>query len=361
MPYSILTSPSATTVNGANFLPGGTSTSFRVWAPNASGVDLHIAPSDAVTPQVLALAKDATGEYWSADIDGVSSQDQYRFWITNVGGGGENPGGIYTRVDPYARDVESSDYSAPAYVVQPATAAHFSSFNAPARNQYIIYQLHIGSFGGLNDSLAATVQNRTATFRQIADNKLDYIQQMNFNAVEFLPTSQEPFKQNEGYAPANFFAPDTDYGSPQDLVYLVDQCHKRGLAVIYDVVYNHAVADDAFNRLLQFDGNTVNQNRGIYFSTMNNFGPVPDFDRPEVQQFFEDNESQSFAELGADGLRFDSAQAILGTIHQTEVMSNMLAAAKAAFPNKFYVAEHNDPVWAVDTCSARRRFQTFRA
>ena len=87
-----------------------------------------------------------------------------------------------------------------------------------------------------------------------------------------------------------------------DLRFLVDQCHQHGLAVIFDVVYNHVVADDQFDRLIEFDGNTVNNQRGIYFSTMDNFGPVPDFDRPEVMSFFTDNIRQCFREFDGDAL-----------------------------------------------------------
>jgi hypothetical protein len=82
-----------------------------------------------------------------------------------------------------------------------------------------------------------------------------------------------------------FFAPEFDYGGSSDLRALVDQCHGKGLAVIFDVVYNHVVEADAEDRLLVFDGNTESNGRGIYFSTFDNFGPVPNFDKSAVRDF----------------------------------------------------------------------------
>ena len=272
--YKILKAPSAPSSGmGANLLSDGTGVSFRVWAPNASAVRVLLRASDAESYQSLDLAPDLNNaNYYSADVRGAGREHQYRFSIDNNRQGPDNPGGVFERVDPYARDVETSDADAPGFITNPAF--EFIPFQSPRFEDYLIYQLHIGSFAGLGDGLANQVANRTAAFRQIADNKLDYVRSMNFNAVEFLPTTQTPFKTSEGYVPSNFFSPEVDYGDPDDLCYLIDQCHRRGLAVILDVVYNHVVEGDAFNRLLTFDGNTVNRNRGVYFSAFDNFGNV---------------------------------------------------------------------------------------
>jgi 1,4-alpha-glucan branching enzyme len=346
--FTVLQAPSNPNSGmGANLLAGGTGASFRVWAPNASSVRVLLRASDADDYQALALAPDATNaQYFSADIGGAVLETQYRFSITNSGIGAFNPGGVFERVDPYVRDVESSDAAAPGFITAPAFA--FTPFATPAFADFIIYQMHIGSFAGLNDDLAGSIVNRVATFRQIAEHKLDRIRQMNFNAVAFLPTNQTPSGASEGYAPTNFFTPEVAYGDPDDLCFLVDQCHRRGLAVIFDVVYNHVVADAAFDRLLQFDGNTVHGNRGIYFSDFDNFGPVPDFGRPEVVAFFTDNARQCFREFNADGIRFDSCHAIRDGSGKPAPMSAILNAVRKDFPGKFLIAEHDNPIFAVN-------------
>jgi 1,4-alpha-glucan branching enzyme len=113
-------------------------------------------------------------------VAGVAPGDEYRFSIVNdPRRGPDNPGGVFERVDPYARDVTSADAVAPAIVTVPPTPVH-RAFPA----DLVIYQLHIGSFAGLNDGIA--VVNRRATFRQIADHKLARIAELGFTAVEFL-------------------------------------------------------------------------------------------------------------------------------------------------------------------------------
>jgi len=103
------------------------------------------------------------------------------------------------------------------------------------------------------------------------------------------------------------------YGTPDDLRRLVDACHARGLAVFFDVVYNHM---DTTDNLWQFDGNTDHRTidsdpatgGGIYFSTVETgFGRRPDHDSPDVQRFFIENAAMWFDEYHVDGLRFDSA------------------------------------------------------
>jgi 1,4-alpha-glucan branching enzyme len=342
---------------GANLsAAGAAAASFRVWAPNASQVVLRLRP-DAVTPFTdLQLHQDAPGsQYYSGDVCDVAAGHQYRFLITNNGTGQYNPGGLYERIDPYARDVVSPDAASPAIVVDPAYA--FAAFGTPRFEDFIIYQMHIGSFAGLNDAFAGTEANQTATFRDIADashadlldRKLDYIRDLNFDAVEFLPTNSYAFHRSEGYAPKNFFAPEYDYGRSADLRYLVDQCHKRELAVIFDVVYNHVVAQDAEDRLLRFDGNTESNGRGIYFSTFDNFGPVPNFDRPAVRDFFVDNARMCFREYNVDGLRFDSAHAIRGQAGGPAALSDIVGRIAAEFPDKFLIAEYDKPLYALQT------------
>jgi 1,4-alpha-glucan branching enzyme len=349
MPYTIANAPSSDTSGmGANLRGNGPHTSFRVWAPNASRTQLRIRPDSNAPFTELDLAQDHNPEYWSADLDGVTDGDRYRFLITNNQLGPLNPGGLYERIDPYARYAPNPDAAAWAVVIDPSFG--FTQRASLNFADYNIYQLHVGSFAGLNDPLSGEVVNRVASFRQLCsplDNKLDYIRDLNFNAVQFLPTSQSPAATGEGYAPENFFAPESAFGAPADLRFLVDQCHRRGLAVIFDVVYNHVVAADADDRLLRFDGNIENNNRGIYFSVFDNFGPVPNFDKSAVRDFFIDNARMLFREYDVDGLRFDSAHAIRGSDGSPKALHAIVGQIASEFPDKFLIAEFDNPTFAV--------------
>jgi 1,4-alpha-glucan branching enzyme len=162
--YTVLRAPSGPTSGmGANLLPQGAGASFRLWAPNASAVDLLLQPN-ASTPAVsVPLQMDARGsEYFSADISGVKAGDYYRFQITNNGIPPNNPGGLFERIDPDARDIDNPDAASPAIVADPTFG--FAAFVAPSLANCVIYQAHIGSFAGLNDAFAGAVTKMTASF-----------------------------------------------------------------------------------------------------------------------------------------------------------------------------------------------------
>ena len=314
--YALLAAPSATTPLGATLFANKRSASFRVWAPNASAVQVLVQPNSASAQSSFALKTD-TGNpaYWSADIDGVAPGHLYQFSVQNKGGDAFDPGGLpLLRADPCARQATSSDPKLPTVVIDPADFQFQASFNTPQFQNFIMYQAHVGSFAGKNDGLPVITDanGSTASFSDFS-TKLDYIRSLNFNAVQFLPNGEYRGAEGEAYNPSNYYAPEMLYGTPDQLRSLIDACHQRGLAVFLDVVYNHM---DTIDNLWQFDGNNDHRTDvsdattggGIYFSTVETgFGRRPDHDSPDVQRFFIDNASMWFDEYDVDGLRFDSA------------------------------------------------------
>ena len=344
--YALLFAPSTTSALGANLLANQTSASFRVWAPHASAVSVLLQPDGASPQATFMLRPDiANPAYWSADITGVVPGHLYQFAIQNRGGDQFDPGGLpLLRADPCAREVTSSDPKLPATIVNPATYRFQFPFDTPQFQNFIIYQAHVGSFAGKNDGLPVVTDanGSTATFTDFG-TKLDYIRSLNFNAVQFLPNGEYKGTEGEAYNPSNYYAPERLYGSPDELRALVDACHGRGLAVFFDVVYNHM---DNIDNLWQFDGNNDHRTDvsdattggGSYFSTVETgFGRRPDHDSPDVQRFFIENAGMWFDEYHADGLRFDSAANFsfggLKAIVQTLI---------ERYPNKFIYAEDND-------------------
>jgi 1,4-alpha-glucan branching enzyme len=356
--YAVTAAPSGTTELGVHLLPGGAGASFRVWAPNASAVNVLLRPLNANPIQRFPLSRDAANQaYWSVDISGVSVGHLYQFEITNRGGDRYDPGGLpFLCADPCARQVTSSDPTLPTIVVDPTTFAFTSPFRTPSFENFIIYQAHVGSFAGRDDGICVYTDSNggTARFDQF-ELKLDYIRSMNFNAVQFLPTGEYRGSEGEAYNPSNYYAPEVLYGSPDDLRRLVDACHGRGLAVFLDVIYNHM---DPTHNLWQFDGNTDHRTDesnprtggGIYFSKVDadNYGRRPDHDNPNVQRFFIENAAMWFNEYHVDGLRFDSAvnfsEGGLRAIVQRLIND---------FPNKFIYAEDSDPNYIFNTIGFR--------
>jgi 1,4-alpha-glucan branching enzyme len=173
------------------------------------------------------------------------------------------------------------------------------AFTEPPFNTMVIYELHIGTFA---KTFAGAVQ------------KLDYLKGLGINAVEVLPIIQNPLFADHkpadhdwGYDPVQLFAIKSKYGTPRDFKEFVKQCHQRQMAVIVDVVYNHLVGNNLLNA---FGGFTTPQiPAGIFFygadRARTDFGPRPDFGRPQVRQYIIDNALLLLRDYGVDGLRLD--------------------------------------------------------
>jgi 1,4-alpha-glucan branching enzyme len=345
--YALVSAPSTASGIGARLPAGRSSACFRVWAPNASAVSVYLQPDPSQPQSVFGLQPDAGNPaYWSADIAGVAAGHLYQFSVQNRGGDPFDPGGLpLLRTDPCARQVTSSDPKLPALVVDPSTYRFQAPFDTPQFQNFIVYQAHIGSFAGKSDGLPviSDVNGSTASFADFR-TKLDYIRSLNFNAVQFLPNGEYRGSEGEAYNPSNYYAPELLYGAPDDLRALVDACHQRGLAVFFDMVYNHM---DSTDNLWQFDGNNDHRTDasdattggGIYFSTVDTgYGRRPDHDSPDVQLFFIQNAAMWFDEYHADGLRFDSASNF-----SSGGLQAIVQTLTARYPNKFIYAEDNDP------------------
>jgi 1,4-alpha-glucan branching enzyme len=313
---------------------------FRVWAPHARLVSVLVQDGPYWEADDIMiereLAKD--GDYWSATVPGVRAWQLYRFKIALPGGG------ILERLDPAARDVLSSeltrmDASSRNGSIVPGTDPFlWAPFETPRYENFIIYQCHLGSFAGRGDHF----NKPWATFQDV-ESKFSYIREMGFNCIEPLPVHEFAMDRSWGYNPASFFAPESSYGSPYNLMHFVDAAHRHGLAVIFDVVYNHAGPGD--NVLWEFDGYT--NEGGIYFEggQQTNWGRGPAWWKREVQDFFYQNARMFFEEYHADGLRFDVTTQING-----EHLKLVVDRLRRDFPDKYLIAEHlPDHPWIVNT------------
>ena len=172
----------------------------------------------------------------------------------------------------------------------------------PPRDGLFIYELHIGTFHdkGREDG-------RPGTFHT-AIEQLDHLERLGVNAVEIMPVVEFPGGRSWGYAPSHIFAVESAYGGPTALKALVKDCHRRGLAVFLDVVYNHLGPRDV--HLWRFDGWSENDLGGIYFyndwRAETPWGHSrPDYTCPEVRRFLVDNALMWLEEYRIDGLRVD--------------------------------------------------------
>ncbi len=333
--------------DGMGCLLTGAECRFRVWAPNASAVQVIF--NDPMTGPAFDLASEPGTGNWSADQIAANAGDRYQYIITNEGGPDNNNSEPWYRADARSLQVESSDPMAMSYVVDPAiftVGRTATDFTTPVFEDFIIYQFHVGSFVGLNDGIAVPLD--TATFVD-AIAKLDYIRSLGFNAIEPLPITDVLCDvggdgAGEGYGPSDMFAWEDAYAASPDqavaqFIQLVDAAHQRGLAVILDVVYNHAAIIN--NRYWQYDGNFAGDNGadgGIYFvhGHPTPWGAGFAVWQREVVDFLVDNARLLLGSYKVDGLRFDAVQAI-----PADAVEQIVQTIRQEFPDKYLIAEYN--------------------
>jgi 1,4-alpha-glucan branching enzyme len=285
---SNVVAPSRVSGMGAVLQKAGTS--FRVWAPHAENV--FVAGSfNKWSPDAHPMAREDHG-LWSIFVPGVKAGDRYRFHIRS--------GDLdLWRIDPYAREVTSS--AGDAIVHDPAFDWRDSGFAMPAWNDLIIYEMHIGTFYSPKGRNPATFDEAAA--------RLPYLRDLGMTAVELLPIMEFPGTTSWGYNLAHPFAVEHAYGGPQALKRFVDAAHRNGIAVILDVVYNHAGPNDL--ALWRFDGWHEGERGGIYFyqdeRAHTPWGDTRfDYGRGEVRQYLRDNVLMWLEDYHVDGLRFDA-------------------------------------------------------
>jgi len=293
-----MTSASPSTHDGMGAMPYKEGTSFRVWAPHADRVSV-IGSFNNWSKTANSMTHEGNG-YWSCDIPEAKAGDEYRYLIVN--GSKE-----LSRIDPYAREVTSSVGN--TIISDPHFKWGEAAFQTPALNEMVIYEMHIGTF---NDQPGGPPGNLNT-----AIEKLPYLEELGINAIEVMPPMEFAGGFSWGYNPAFIFAIESDYGGPRAFKEFVKAAHDHGIAVIFDVVYNHFGPSDL--GIWQFDGWSENDKGGIYFyndwRSQTPWGETrPDYGIEEVRHYIHDNAIMWLEEYGVDGLRWDMT-AFIRNVH----------------------------------------------
>jgi 1,4-alpha-glucan branching enzyme len=271
-------------------------TVFRVWAPSASRVE--VVGDFNGWKDGWGLNPDSSG-IWSGRVPGVGAGDIYKYRIVP-----SNGGPAFDKADPVA--FRAQEPPATASMVWDLSyewndgewmesRAAKNALDAPIS----IYELHLGSW-----------RYEPGGYRAIAHQLADYITALGFTHVELLPVMEHPFYGSWGYQSTGYFAPTSRYGSPQDLMYMVDHLHQKGIGVILDWVPSH-FPDDAHG-LAGFDGTH------LYEHSDPKVGYHPDwdslifnYDRYEVRSFLLSSAMYWLDRYHADGIRVDAVASML--------------------------------------------------
>jgi len=261
---------------GVNKLKTG-SFEFRVWAPFRNRVQLRITGTD---PGVLDMEHDNYG-YWSKILREADPGIRYKYILDNY----------IERPDPASHFQPEGVHSESQIIDQDQFVWEDGNWETSNLSEMIIYEVHVGLF---------TLEG---TFRA-AVPRLDEIKATGINAIEIMPVAQYPGTRNWGYDGVYPFSVQNSYGGPSGLKHFVNECHKRGINVILDVVYNH----------LGPEGNYLGD-YGPYFTDKYGtpWGDAVNFDgrySDHVRNYFIQNAMHWFENYHIDALRLDAVHAI---------------------------------------------------
>jgi 1,4-alpha-glucan branching enzyme len=278
-------------------------TRFAVFAPNAMAVSL-IGDFNYWDGSCLPMQKTDTG-YWVLVVPGISAGAKYKYQIKDAAGNSlphkADPVGFYAEQYPSHTSVV---YDHEQYKWQ--DKGWFKQAKKDKYHQAMsIYELHLGSWKRPTDPSQTFL-----SYRQLADELIPYIKDMNYTHIELMPVSEFPFDGSWGYQPVGMFSPTSRFGTPDDFKFFVDQCHQNGIAVIIDWVPAHFPEDG--HGLARFDGTHVYE----YEDPRKGWHPdwnscIYDFGKDTVRQFLVANALFWIDKYHIDGLRVDAVASML--------------------------------------------------
>jgi 1,4-alpha-glucan branching enzyme len=291
---------------GAHLLThnGGPGAVFSVWAPNARSVSV-VGSFNEWDSKSHRLSPRGSSGIWEGFIAGVTKGALYKFHIESQRHGYHidkaDPLGLLHEKPPRTASVVwDLDYEWNDNDWMQKRAAR-NSLRAPQS----IYEVHLGSWMRVPED-----HNRPLTYRETAPRLAEYVGQLGFTHVEFLPVMEHPFFGSWGYQTTGYFAPTSRYGTPQDFMYLVDYLHQHGIGVILDWVPSHFPSDA--HGLAYFDGTHLYE----HADSRQGFHPdwkthIFNYGRPEVRSFLMSSAMFWLDKYHIDGLRVDAVASML--------------------------------------------------
>jgi 1,4-alpha-glucan branching enzyme len=280
---------------------GDTGTHFAVWAPNAESVSV-MGDFNGWDREADTLRARASSGVWEGFVPGIGSGTVYKFHIVARGTGYRvdkgDPFAAWWEVSPKTASVvwdTSYEWGDGEWM---ASRAKPNAHDAPIN----VYEMHLGSW--MRD------EGRMPGYREIAPRLAQHLKAMNFTHVELLPVMEHPFYGSWGYQSTGYFAPTSRYGTPQDLMAMIELLHNEGIGVILDWVPSHFASDE--HGLAYFDGTHLYEHadpRQGYHPDWGSY--IFNYGRNEVRSFLLSSAMHWLDRYHADGLRVDAVASML--------------------------------------------------
>ena len=313
-----------------------TGTYFAVWAPNAAAVSVAGPFNGWRVGESPLRARGASG-IWEGYLPGVESGTLYKYLITT------GAGQVLEKSDPFAFHGEIPPKTASVVwdlgyqwrdQAWMTSRARRNALDAP----FLVYEVHAGSWMRHADE-----GYRSLGYRELAQRLADYVQEIGFTHVQFLPVMEHPFFGSWGYQTTGYFQPSSRYGTPQDFMYCVDYLHQRGIGVILDWVPSHFPTDA--HALGLFDGTHLYEHEDPRQGFHPDWGSyIFNYGRHEVRSFLLSSALFWLDRYHADGLRVDAVASMLYLDYSRK--------AGEWIPNKYGGREN------LDVIELLRRFNT---
>jgi 1,4-alpha-glucan branching enzyme len=277
---------------------------FGVWAPNARSVSV-VGDVNGWEPNRSPLEAQGGSGIWTGFVPGMAHGDRYKFhivsWVDGYTVDKADPLAFHAEMPPRTAsivwDLDGHEWGDADWM---ATRGPRNALDAPMA----VYELHVGSWRHVDG------EHRSLNYRELAPVLADYVVEQGFTHVELLPLMEHPFYGSWGYQTTGYFAPTSRFGTPQDLMSLVDTLHQAGVGVILDWVPSHFPTDE--HGLGYFDGTH------LYEHADPRKGHHPDwdsaifnYDRFEVRSFLLSSAHYWLERYHVDGLRVDAVASML--------------------------------------------------
>ncbi|MDD5157024.1 1,4-alpha-glucan branching protein GlgB [Sulfurimonas sp.] len=279
---------------------------FAVWAPNAASVSVRGDFNHySTTTHPLALRSDDSG-IWEGFVLGVTMGVTYKYHIVskfhNIIHDKSDPFGFYAEVPAKSAskvwNIDKNVWNDGEWM---ANRFKKNAHDAPIT----VYEIHLGSWRRKVEE-----DNRSLTYFELANELVEYLKMMNYTHVEFMPLTEFPYDGSWGYQVVGYFSATARFGTPNDLMFLIDTLHQNGIGVIMDWVPSHFAVD--MHGLINFDGTALYEHDDPRQGFHPEWGSIIfNYGRNEVQSFLLSSAMFWCDKYHIDGIRVDGVASML--------------------------------------------------